>query len=124
MFKYGRTAGILSIVLVVLAIVPLLAAISYVPGMPDQVAMKVSAAGEVERWGSKWEMLVVPALCLVFSLATYANAGKQAGQHDSEAMSRAVALRYLRNGIITAVVLNIANAYVLYMAVTGKGIGF
>ena len=126
LFNYGRRAGVMSVILVVLAIVPALVALSFWPGLPERVAMKVSAAGEVERWGTKFELLVVPALCFAFSLAAYANAGKQAREHagESEGVVRSVCERYLRNGLVIAVVLNLANVYVYYMAITGHGLGF
>ena len=31
-------------------------------------------------------------------------------------------LRFLRNGIVTGVVLNLANAYMFYAALTGHGL--
>lgn len=111
MFNYGKRAGIMGALLLVLAVIPVMVAIMVVPGLPDLVPMKVGAAGEVLREGSRFELLVAPALCFVLSLATYASAGKQARAQKGEAASRFTAERYLRNGLVTAVVLNIANAY-------------
>ena len=113
MFKYGKKAGIMSIVLIVLAVVPLITAALFVPQMPEQVAMRIAQSGEVMRWGSR-----------LLGLATYMSAGKQARAHeiDSPAMAVVTAERFLRNGIVTGVVLNLANAYMFYAALTGHGL--
>jgi len=116
MFKYGKKAGIMSIVLIVLAVVPLITAAIFVPQMPEQVAMRIAQSGEVMRWGSRFAVLL--------GLATYMSAGKQARAHeiDSPAMAVVTAERFLRNGIVTGVVLNLANAYMFYAALTGHGL--
>lgn len=124
MFKHGTRVGIMSIALVVLAVIPVLAALSFIPGLPDQVAMKVSQTGEVQRYGSKYELALAPVLCFAFSLMAYANSGKQAAMHkDSPAMAQMTRERFLRNGIVVAVVLNVVSYVVIYMAVTGHGVG-
>lgn len=124
MFKYGKKAGIMSIVLIVLAVVPLITAALFVPQMPEQVAMRIAQSGEVMRWGSRYEMFVVPVFAVLLGLATYMSAGKQARAHeiDSPAMAVVTAERFLRNGIVTGVVLNLANAYMFYAALTGYGL--
>lgn len=124
MFKYGKKAGIMSIVLIVLAVVPLITAAIFVPQMPEQVAMRIAQSGEVMRWGSRYEMFVVPVFAVLLGLATYMSAGKQARAHeiDSPAMAVVTAERFLRNGIVTGVVLNLANDYMFYAALTGHGL--
>lgn len=124
MFKYGKKAGIMSIVLIVLAVVPLITAAIFVPQMSEQVAMRIAQSGEVMRWGSRYEMFVVPVFAVLLGLATYMSAGKQARAHeiDSPAMAVVTAERFLRNGIVTGVVLNLANAYMFYAALTGHGL--
>lgn len=123
MFKYGKKAGIMSVALIILAVVPLLTAAIFVPQMPEQVAMKVSQSGEVLRWGDRYQMFVVPVFAVLLGLATYMSAGKQARAHeeDSPAMAVVTAERFLRNGVVTGVVLNIANAYMFFAALTGNG---
>lgn len=124
MFKYGKKAGIMSIALIVLAVVPLITAALFVPQMPEQVAMKVSQSGEVLRWGGRYEMFVVPVFAVLLGMATYMSAGKQARAHEeaSPAMAVVTAERFLRNGVVTGVVLNLANAYMFYAALTGHGL--
>lgn len=125
MFKYGKGAGIMTIVLIVLAVIPVLVALSYVPGMADQVPMKVSESGEVLRMGSKYELAFAPVLCAVFGFMAYGNAGRQAAGYDEgDPMRKLTYTRFIRNGLVICVVLNLASYYVIYMAVTGHGIGF
>lgn len=124
-FRYGKKGGVMAIFLLVFAVIPILLAIIYVPQMADQVPTKVNAAGEVLRWGSRYEMLVAPALCFLLSVATLGSAFKQANlQKDSKVMARLTYERFVRNGMVTAVVLNLANAYLLIMVMTGRGYGF
>ena len=73
-------------------------------------------------WGG---LLALPVLNLLLSVATYFTAGRQAKNNDdSAAMARIVCERYLRNGCITGVFLNVINVYFMYSAITGTGFGF
>ncbi|MDY4040801.1 MAG: DUF1648 domain-containing protein [Collinsella sp.] len=113
------------IVLAVLAFIPLVVAVAVIPGLAESVPMKIASDGEVLRMGSRYELLVLPVLCALLSLATAGSASRQAGAHaaESASMARMTYERFLRNGIITAVILNAANAYLFYMVTTGQGIG-
>ncbi|QWT17314.1 DUF1648 domain-containing protein [Collinsella sp. zg1085] len=125
MFLYGKRNSILSVIVVLLAVIPAIVAAMYVPGMAEQVPMHISSAGEVLRLGSRWELLYVPAFCLLLSLATLGSAHKQARAHkDTPAMAEAVYTRYVRNGLVMALVLNVATVVQYYMVLSGKGIGF
>ncbi len=124
MFKYGKKAGIMSIVLAALAIIPLLVVMYFIPQLPESVPMEFSA-GVATRFSNRYELLLVPAFAFLLCMATYMSAGKQARAHEEESEAAAVltAERYLRNGVVTGVVLNLANAYLVYMAVTGSAPG-
>ena len=115
MFKYGKKAGYMGIALLVLAVLPLVVAAFVIPNIGSEVATKFNAAGEVTRWGKSYELLALPVLNLLLSVATYFTAGRQA---------RIVCERYLRNGCITGVFLNVINVYFMYSAITGTGFGF
>ena len=125
MFRYGTRGGVMCIVLAVLAFIPLVVAVAVIPGLAESVPMKIASDGEVLRMGSRYELLVLPVLCALLSLATAGSASRQAGAHAAESvsMARMTYERFLRNGIITAVILNAANAYLFYMVTTGQGIG-
>ena len=110
MFKYGKKAGYMGIALLVLAVIPLVVAACVIPNIGPEVATKFNAAGEATRWGKSYELLALPVLNLLLSVATYFTAGRQAKNNDdSAAMARIVCERYLRNGCITGVFLNVIN---------------
>ena len=110
MFKYGKKAGYMGIALLVLAVIPLVVAACVIPNIGPEVATKFNAAGEATRWGKSYELLALPVLNLLLSVATYFTAGRQAKNNDdSAAMARIVCERYLRNGCITGVFLNVVN---------------
>ena len=120
MFKYGKKAGYMGIALLVLAVIPLVVAACVIPNIGPEVATKFNAAGEVTRWGKSYEVLN-----LLLSVATYFTAGRQAkNNEDSAVMARLACERYLRNGCITGVFLNVINVYFMYSAITGTGFGF
>ncbi|MDO4595553.1 MAG: DUF1648 domain-containing protein [Coriobacteriaceae bacterium] len=122
MFKYGKKAGILSIVLLIVAVVPLVFALLYVPQLPAQIPAGFDG-GEVTRWASRWSLFVAPVLSFLLCGATYVSAGKQADGHRGEpVMARATAERFLRNGVLTGVVLGVVTFYMYYTAVTGHGL--
>ena len=130
MFKYGKKAGYMGIALLVLAVIPLVVAACVIPNIGPQrvtspAALNFVATGEVTRWGKSYELLALPVLNLLLSVATYFTAGRQAKNNDdSAAMARIVCERYLRNGCITGVFLNVINVYFMYSAITGTGFGF
>lgn len=55
--------------LAAIAVVTIVGTFAYLiylwPGLPDQIPGHYNAAGEVDRWGSKIEVLVVPIIMLV-----------------------------------------------------------
>ncbi|MBY4797138.1 DUF1648 domain-containing protein [Collinsella sp. AGMB00827] len=125
MFAFGKRGGIMAMVLIVLAFIPMVAAALIVPGLAESVPMRIAQDGEVLRWGSRFELLLLPVLCLLLSLATLASGKKSASAlNDEPSMAVMTFERFMRNGIITALILNAANAYMLYMVITGHGLGF
>ena len=105
MFKYGKKAGYMGIALLVLAVIPLVVAACVIPNIGPEVATKFNAAGEATRWGKSYELLAK-------------------NNEDSAVMARLACERYLRNGCITGVFLNVINVYFMYSAITGTGFGF
>ena len=51
----------------VLAFAPLVAACVALPFVPGSVPAGFGADGQVDRWGSKWELLVLPAVVAAFA---------------------------------------------------------
>ena len=125
MFKYGRKAGRMGVALLVLAVLPLVIAAFVIPNVGPEVATKFDAAGEVTRWSPSYELLALPVVTFLLGLAIYASAGRQAKINgDSAAMARIVCERYLRNGLVSSVFLNVVNAYCVFTAVAGTGLPF
>ena len=69
MFKYGKKAGYMGIALLVLAVIPLVVAACVIPNIGPEVATKFNAAGEATRWGKSYELLALPVLNLLLSVA-------------------------------------------------------
>lgn len=117
MFRYGKRAGYMAIVLLALAAVPLVVAAFVVPGLPETVPVGIAGFGEGAGEGSRFEMLLVPALCLLVGVLTFLTAWRRASAvDDSTAMARLTAERFLRSGILTAAILAGLSLYLLFTA--------
>ena len=66
-----------------LAVIPLVVAACVIPNIGPEVATKFNAAGEVTRWGKSYELLALPVLNLLLSVATYFTAGRQHPQRPT-----------------------------------------
>lgn len=97
----------------------------YLPQLGESVPMRVSNAGEVLRWGSKYELLIAPSLSLAMLVATAVMGARQLKTViDQPAMVHIGARRYARNALVQSVVLFAVALVMLGGAVTGQGIGF
>lgn len=56
------------ILYIVLMTLPILVTLALLPSMPDQVPMHYGFDSQVNRWGSKYEMLIFPVLTLVVGI--------------------------------------------------------
>ena len=121
MFKYSKKAGYLSVATIVLALVPVVLAIIIVPGLPDQVPMRWDTSGEVIRYGSRYEMLIPAVMSVAFGFGIYIQTIRKAAEHAKSSMTMAVstAERFMKSGVITTAVINVANFYLLYVTLTG-----
>ena len=126
MFKYGKKESTMAVVALVLSLVPILIVGAFLPQMGDQVAMKFDAAGEVARWGSKYELLMAPVFALALGVGNLI-AGLRRAQEiekNDKLMARITFGRSARNALVTSALLLIASIYLLQAALTGHGIGF
>ena len=105
-----------------LALIPVVIAVVVVPGLPESMPMRFDAAGEVTRWGSRYELLVPPVMSVAFGFGIYVQTMRKAADHarDSLSMAQVTAERFLRSGVITTAVINAANIYMLYSTMTGS----
>lgn len=51
----------------ILAVLPLIITLLVLPGMPDTVPAHYGFSGQADRWGSKYELLILPCLTIVFA---------------------------------------------------------
>ncbi len=121
MFKYSKKAGYMGVATIILAILPVVLAIIIIPGLPETLPMRYNEAGEVIRWGSRYELLVAPTLAVAFGFGIYIQTARKCADHarESAAMARSTAERYMLSGVLTTGVINICNAYLLYTSLTG-----
>ena len=61
----SKKERVLSWVLLALCVAPILVAVVGIQFLPDQIPVHYNAAGEIDRWGSKYEELIIG---VVFSL--------------------------------------------------------
>ena len=121
MFEYGKKNGWMGIALICLSVLPFIIALLIIPNMADSLPMRWDSAGEVTRWGSRYELFLAPVFALFMGLGTYVSAsrkGRDLTKSDSNAAAILTVTRFLRSGILVSIVLNIANIYLLYTSGT------
>lgn len=124
MFSFGKQNGVKAALALVLSFIPLVAVLMVFPQLGDQVPMKVSSAGEVLRWGSKWELVLLPGLGLLVSAATIVVGLRNAKSYRDDANLAALTFqRAARSALVQSVVFVIATAIILYGVFSGTGIG-
>ncbi len=119
MKKIMWTISMLSLILTALAL----------QFMPDSVPMHYNSAGEIDRWGSKYENLIFPVIILVMSLFWHAlisyyekKAGKTSIEKESaEALSNAKVIKIV--GVAMASMFTVMQGFLLYSAYTEANTG-
>ena len=126
MFGFGKKEGAMAVAAIIVAVVPMLIAMAYIPQMADQVAMKFAENGEVARWGSKYELLMAPALAVALGIGNVVIGLHQAQKiaKSDQTMAKVAFGRYTRNALVLGVVLLVATVYLFHAAITGVGVGF
>ncbi len=86
------------------ACLPLAMTLIWLQFLPDRVPLHYNFAGEIDRWGSKWELLLLPGITLLFA-AGFSLAGllmrRRAGT-DEKALAHAGSNRKLLRGVLLA----------------------
>ena len=101
------------IVYFILMFLPLVATLVLLPFFPEQIPAHYGADNQVTRWGSKWELLILPAVTLLmagfFSLVTkLIRASEPDGQNNEKVL--------LISGCATLLLFNVMTGYFLYTA--------
>lgn len=71
---------------ILLMLLPLVITLAALPYLPDQVPAHYDIHNQVDRWGSKYEMLITPVITIVFGLGMLPIAklaGKQEGEGEN-----------------------------------------
>lgn len=64
MYGDGQMKRGITILYWILTILPLVISIAILPILPDQIPAHYGINGEVDRWGSKWEIFILPIMSI------------------------------------------------------------
>ena len=101
------------IVYFILMFLPLVATLVLLPLFPEQIPAHYGADGLVTRWGSKWELLILPATTLLMAgffplVAKLVRAAEPDGKNNEKVL--------LISGCATLLLFNVMTGYFLYTA--------
>ena len=109
----------------ILSVLSLIGTVAVFPFLPDSVPMHYNLAGEVDRFGSKYENLILPIIILAFCVFWHFFIGyyeKKAaktgsGKEAAEAVSNAKVLKVA--GVMTTALFAVMQACILFGAYAG-----
>ena len=101
------------IIYFILMILPLVATLVLLPLFPEQIPAHYGADGLVTRWGSKWELIILPAATLLMAgffplVAKLVRAAEPDGKNNEKVL--------LISGCATLLLFNVMTGYFLYTA--------
>ena len=101
------------IVYFILMFLPLVATLVLLPLFPEQIPAHYGADGLVTRWGSKWELIILPAATLLMAgffplVAKLVRAAEPDGKNNVKVL--------LISGCATLLLFNVMAGYFLYTA--------
>jgi len=101
------------IVYFILMFLPLVATLVLLPLFPEQIPAHYGADGQVTRWGSKWELIILPAATLLMAgffplVAKLVRAAEPDGKNYEKVL--------LISGCATLLLFNVMTGYFLYTA--------
>jgi len=101
------------IVYFILMFLPLVATLVLLPLFPEQIPAHYGADGQVTRWGSKWELIILPAATLLMAgffplVAKLVRAAEPDGKNNEKVL--------LISGCATLLLFNVMTGYFLYTA--------
>ncbi len=96
-----------------LMILPLVCVLCSLPFLPEQIPAHFSADNQVDRWGSKFELLLLPACAAVIGIIALGMARLAARQEGSGKNNESVCLL---TGILLMLMFNCMTGYMLVIA--------
>lgn len=99
----------------VLMFLPVIVVIISLLFLPDTVPMHYNMSGEVDRWGSKYEMFIFPVVTIAFGvfmllMEKFVEKQEKSGTNNKKVIQMA--------GIGTLLLFNVMNGYFLYTSFT------
>jgi len=98
-------------IIYVLMLLSLAAGIIALPFLPEQIPAHYNAAGQVDRWGSRYETLIFPAMTVLIGLIMLA-ASKYSEKKEKNGQNNAKLV--LITGIACCILFILMQAYYLY----------
>lgn len=92
----------------VLLAIPMLMTLLWLRFLPEQVPMHYNVHSEIDRWGSKWELLLLPGILLVMGLVTELAASAMERRAKAERDGRQSAYRQSNAKVARVIILSIA----------------
>ena len=92
----------------VLLAIPMLMTLLWLRFLPEQVPMHYNVHSEIDRWGSKWELLLLPGILLVIGLVTELAASAMERRSKTEGDGQQEAYRQSNAKVARVVILSIA----------------
>lgn len=104
------------IVFYVLMFLPLAAVLIALQFLPEQIPAHYNLGGQVDRWGSKYEMLTIPAItigmgCFMLGIAKYSAKHEESGKNNENIC--------IITGIVSLAIFNAMTGYFLYADFNG-----
>lgn len=100
----------------VLMFLPLAVTVTALFFLPDQIPAHYNAANQVDRWGSKFEALILPAIVILFGLLMLGMAKLVSKAEKSGKNNESVCII---SGLCCLVLFNAMTCYFLYMDLHG-----
>lgn len=104
------------IILGILMIMPLLLAIIFYPNLPEKIPMHYGMNNQVDRWGSKNEIFLFPALLVVIGLSMQNITKRLAAKEQTGTNNQNLSVKVT---YATLILLNLMFGYTLYTTVNG-----
>lgn len=96
----------------VFQLLPLAMTLAVLPYLPQQIPAHYGFDGRVDRWGSKYEALILPAIVIVFGLAMRWVARRAARQQQAGGNEKVCLL----TGALSLLLFDLLTVYFLYTA--------
>ncbi len=110
-----------------ISVIPLTISLIILPIIPDTIPAHYNSAWEIDRWGSKYELLIIPIMTILFTLIISLiivylkkKSVKPCGKIPKTSMQIVQGLTIA--GIYMAIVFGIMQLIFLYTSYTGAGL--